>query len=573
MKKEIYINGSVNEVRIAITENGKLAEYFIEQPEKARSIGNIYYGKVNNIVNNISAAFIDIGSNQDAFLPFSEIEEGFESLLTDDDDFGLDGDNSEEVKKEAEPLEIDYEEFSDDSDDSKSATMAESANDGNETLIEESTQEESKDAKKTDKTKKGRNPRQSKRPVKKEIELKEKQNIIVQVVREAYAQKGAKVTTRIALPGRHVVFLPFDNILGISKKIRSGQERRRLRTLAKQVLPKGSGCIIRTAAEEKSEIELKRDWEDLIEKWKEIEYKIKANDPPMLLYQDMQLAASVIRDLFTKDVTKVYIDSRKLHKEIASYLQWASPQLFEKIELYEGQKPIFDNFGIEKAIENSYRRKIDLPAGGSIVIDQTEAMFVIDVNTSKSSEKMQEQNYLKTNLEAAIEAARQIRIRDMSGIILIDFIDMHTEASRKKLFSVMRNEIRKDRAKTMIYPLTMLGLMQITRQRINQNISEKVTEKCPTCNGRGRIASKAVLINSMDRWLKNFRNDSSEFRLRLQVHPHIADYITDGTLSKISKLMIKYFVKINLEQTELVQIDQFRFISVKKSKDITSEYL
>ena len=236
--------------------------------------------------------------------------------------------------------------------------------------------------------------------------------------------------------------------------------------------------------------------------------------------------------------------------------------------------PIFDKFGIEKELEQTYKRKLNLPSGGSIVIDKTEAMFVIDVNTGKSvSETVQEQNAYKTNLEAVKEIARQIRLRDMSGMILIDFIDMAGEVHRKKLYIAMKKALQKDRAKIVVYPLTRLGIMQITRQRINQYIQEKLTENCPVCNGRGKIASRAVLLSTIERWLKNFRSKSREFRLILEVHPYVADYLTEGTISKLSKLMIKFFVKIKLQQNDLLPIDHFKFYSQRRNVDITNEFI
>jgi ribonuclease G len=287
----------------------------------------------------------------------------------------------------------------------------------------------------------------------------------------------------------------------------------------------------------------------------------------------MELATSVIRDLFTKEVDKVHIDSKKLYKEIIQYLKWASPALVKKVELYDKKKSIFDSFEVQKELETTHKRKVDLQSGGSIVIDQTEAMTVIDVNSGRSiSEKQQEKTAFKTNLEALKEIARQIRLRDISGIIIIDFIDIKLESNKKKLFSDMKREISRDRAKTVVYPLTQLCLMQITRQRINQNISEKTSESCPMCHGSGRIASKAVLLNSIERWLKNFRLKSKEFRLILYVHPHVAAYLAEGKISKLSRLMIKYFVKIKIQQSEHVHIDQFSFHSVRKQKDVTADY-
>ena len=542
MKKEIIINSAINEVRIAITEDNRLAEFFIETPDKERSVGNIYLGKIKKIIPGINAAFVDIGQGQDAFLHFSDIEESYDNLFIEDDD----AENPDDDLLN-EPDE--YKEIFDEIESIGNRAANQESFDTNQTII---------------RTKKGGQP---------EISIEENQKTIVQIVREAYRSKGVKVTTRVALPGRYVVLMPFENVIGISKKISSFKERKRLRYLAKSALPKGSGCIIRTAALGKSEKELLKDWDSLIQTWREIEAKIKKADGPTLLYNDMELATSIIRDLFTTDVQKVSVDSKKLYKEITTYVKWASPAMINKVELYSEKRPIFDAFGIEKELELTYRSKLNLPKGGSIVIEQTEAMHVIDVNSGKStSEHRQELTAINTNIEALREIARQIRLRDLAGIILIDFIDVSKDQNRRRIFSEMKRELSTDRAKTVVYPLTQLCIMQITRQRVNQTIIEKMTETCPVCHGRGRIASKSVLFNSIERWLKNFRAHSREFKINLMVHPHVAAYLTEGTLSRLSRLMIKYFVKIKLIQDENISVDSYKFESVKLHKDITQEY-
>lgn len=525
MKKEIIINAAINEVRVAITEDGKLSEYYIELPDKEKSIGNIYLGRVNKIVSGINAAFIDIGLNQDAFLHFSDVDDGNDKNL----------------------------------------------------FFEEEDAESNNKPKKAKATKKSTSNKLVKFHTKKSgevtINLEPWQLILVQVIREAYHSKGMKVTTKLGIPGRYTVLLPFDNVLGVSKKIPSYVERRRLRQLAKSILPEGYGGIIRTAAQGKSEEELRRDWNYLLDIWKIVHEKAENLKKPGLVYQDLGLATSVVRDLFDQNVKLLAVDSKKLHKEIISYLKVNSPHIIEKVELYTGDKPIFEAFGIEKELAKTFKRSVPLPSGGDIVFDHTEAMHVIDVNSGRSNEPDQEKNAFKTNLEAAQEIVRQIRLRDLSGMIIIDFIDMQIEQNRKKLYQEVTKLLSKDRAKTVCYPLTQLGLMQITRQRINQNIEEKTSEICHVCKGTGRIMSKSVLINAIEHWLKNFRKNSREFKLILQLHPHIATYITEGTFSIISKLMLRYFVKITVQQSDSVPIDKFRFVSVRKDKDITNEYL
>ncbi|MBM2813586.1 MAG: ribonuclease [Ignavibacteria bacterium] len=548
MKKDIIINSTLNEVRVAITEDNKLAEFHIELPDRERIIGNIYYGRVTKIVHGINAAFIDIGLRQDAFLHFSDIDDSLEnSLLSDGDneDIELDLDIS------SEPDELD---------------VIELPSDKKEIEKEKSNQPASGD----------KEPKvffNTKSSGKVQINLEAKQEVIVQVVREAYAGKGVKVTTRIGIPGRFVVLLPFEDTVGVSKKITPHQESRRLRALAKSTLPKGYGGIIRTASQGQTENELKQDWQYVIEIWQEIEKKVKKSTPPTIVHQDMQLAASIIRDLFTSNFDSVWVDSKKIYKEISTYVKKNSPELLPKVQQYSGSAPIFDHFGIEKELASTYRRKVNLPSGGSIVIDQTEAMTVVDVNSGKSKETEVDKSAFRTNIEAVREIARQIRIRDLSGIILIDMIDMRGDQPRKRVVLLMKKEMARDRAKTIVYPLTQLCLMQITRQRINQNIYEKTSEICTTCNGRGRVTSKVVLINAIERWLKNFRSHTREFSVIIYVNPLIADYLTEGTLSRASRLMIKYFIKINVQRNDNISLDSFRVFSVRQQKDITNEYL
>ncbi len=540
MKKEILISSSLNENRIAITENGKLAEYFVEIPEKEKYVGNIYLGKITRILPSLNAAFVDIGLEQNAFLHFSDIDERFKQLIFEEDEGKLEAKNlNEDIQNSNLLTEIDQ-------------------------MIEELSD--------TNKNVKNKNKTTTKKKKDFKISFKENQNIIVQVVREAFSNKGVKVTTRIALPGRYLVLVPDFHKIGISRKIHSPAERRRLREITKGLV-NGFGCIVRTAAYNVDKKELENDWNKLVKTWHSIEKKVKEMDKPGLLYKDIELTASIIRDLLRDDISKVIVDSKKLHREIVDYLSEYSPTYIEKIELYKGKIPLFDYYNLEKEIQQTYQRKVNLPSGGTIIIDQTEAMVIIDVNSGRLvNEQTQEANAFRTNLEAVEEIARQIRLRDLAGMIVIDFIDMKEQSNRQKIYLAMKKALKKDRAKTVVYPLTELSLMQLTRQRINLTINEKITQTCPLCRGLGRIPTKSELLTKIERWLKNFKLKSKEFRLSLYVHPYIADYLTEGKISRLTKLMIKYFVKIKLIPNENLLIDQFRFESVKLKKDITNEY-
>lgn len=531
MKKEIYINSSLNETRVAITEDQQLAEYFIEMPDKERLVGSIFLGKVQKIVQGMNAAFIDIGMEQDAFLHFSDVDQSME------DSFDIDDEDEEDEEEEL------------------SETASEALRVG------------------TKKRQRNKPVFQTKRSGEVVINIQPKQMVLVQVVREAYANKGARVSTRISMPGRYVVFMPFENIIGVSKKIISFKEKKRLRSLAKQVLPPGAGCIIRTASQDHSEVELMNDWNNLLDSWNEIERNVKIMNRPGLLYKDLSIANSVIRDLFTSDVGRVIVDNKKLHNEIIKYLVDNAPQLLPKVKLYVQKQPIFERFGIQREIDNVFSKRVSLPSGGYIIFDHTEAMLVIDVNTGRATfDSDQETNAMKTNMEAAREIARQLRLRDIGGMIVVDFIDMNEERNRYTLVNEFKWAIQHDRAKTIVFPLTQLGLMQITRQRVRQNITEWVTELCEVCEGTGRIQSKSIILNSIDQWLFTFRQNSREFRLILKVHPSLASYASEGAFSKITKLMLKYFVKITLQPTEALHVNEFKFVSQKTMRDITDDF-
>jgi len=526
MKKDILVNSSVNQVRACITEDGDIAEYFIEFPEKERIVGNVYLGKVTNVVQGINAAFINIGFGSDAFLHFSDVDESLESsvILEEDDD-----DDEEEIE---------------------------------------------------DKSKKGKGKKKestakfsTKRSGNVQINIAKGQDIVVQVTREAYSTKGVKVTSKIAIPGRYLVLMPYDKLLGVSKKIKFFKERKRLRYDARQFIGNEYGCIMRTAARGKTKEELENDWEYLKSVWVEIEKKIKGSKSPALVYKDMTLTKTLVRDMFDSSVENFIVDSKPIYTEITNYLKWISPHLLEKVSFYNKPKPIFEYFNVERDVNNIYKRIVRLKSGGSIVIDQAEAMAVVDVNSGRSTDSHQELTALNTNMEALYEICKQIRLRDMAGMIVIDFIDMTIENNKKKLFNEAKRILSRDKAKTVVFPLTQLGLLQITRQRINQNITEKVSEVCPTCKGVGTITSPAMTLNDLEMWIKNFKSESNEFRLLIRVHPTLADELMQGTITKLSKLMFKYFLRIKLLQDDSIPLNQFRVFSVKTQKEITKEYL
>jgi ribonuclease G len=547
VKKEIIINHTANQIRVAITEEGRLAELFVETPESERMVGDIYLGKVARVMPGIKAAFIDIGLKQDAFLHFSDIG----STLSDYSE--LIGEETDEEGLEAEEEEI-----------AAGAVQAGVATIPAATSVKEA----GRGRQRRDGSGRGRDKLEHP-----ERHLEKGQDIIVQVTKEAMGKKGVRVTSEISLPGRFLVLLPFDGKVGVSKRIMNFKEKRRLRNIVRGILPDGFGAIIRTVGEGKDEQTLKTDLDQLIETWREIERIVKTEKAPALLYKDMSTTSSVIRDLFSNDVTRVVVDSKKLFREIRAYVKWSSPALLDKIEFYNGKEPIFDAVGIEKEIATAMSRKVWLKSGGYIIVEQTEAMVVIDVNSGRyAAKKEQEQNSLRTDLEAAREIVRQIRLRDMGGIIVCDFIDLEDERNKKKVYDELRREFRKDRAKVTVLPMTEFGLVQITRQRIRQSVLHSFSEPCPTCAGTGMVQSKTTIISNIERSIRRFKSEAKEFRLTLRVHPTIASILTEGKWNRLRKIMLKFFLLIRLEPDPSLAFDEFRLVSTRQKRDVTDLY-
>lgn len=529
MKKEIIINSTSNENRIAITEDGRLAELFIESPQYERIIGDIYLGRIAKVIPGIKAAFIDLGFKQDAFLHFSDVSEqseDFKALLGDVDS------------------ELDEEDDEDDRSLPGSAT----------TSIQT--------RRRTDLPK-----------------LERDQSIIVQITKEPVGNKGVRVTSKIAIPGRFLVLLPFENKVNASKQIQNLREKRRLKNTVKDYKREhGSefGAIIRTVAENQDESSIREDIENLLNIWKEIERNVKTEKPPALVYKDLSMTSSVMRDLFRDDVVKVITDSKKLFKEIASYLKVTSPELVEKVELYKNPTPIFDLYGVEKEIQLTMSKKINLKSGGYIFIEHTEAMVVIDVNSGKyARSKDQEVNSLKTNLEAAREIVRQIRLRDLGGIIVIDFIDVYDDRNKKKIYDELKKEFKKDRAKVTILPMSEFGLVQITRQRVRQSIIRSISETCPLCGGTGIVESSTNIITRIERWIKRYKSQpgkTSGGKLILKVSPQVYSHLKEGTISHITRISFKYLIRLKLVEDKELAFHDFRFISSRNNQDITEEF-
>ena len=506
MKKEIFINESMGETRIAIQEDSKLVEVYVEQQDNQRMVGNVYKGKVENVLPGMQAAFVDIGYELNAFLPFSEIG------------------NSEYI-------------------------------------IEESSNDRNRGSSK-----------HSRRIENIEVDLKTNQEIFVQVIKEPFAGKGPRVTTEVALPGRLLVLVPNANYIGISKKIWDKFERRRLKKIAQRLRTDDAGVIIRTVAEGKSEEHIENDFNILLDNWQKIKNKSEREEAPILVYEDLETASSVVRDLLTLDVEKIIIDSKRLYRKTQRYLEDVSPSLLERLELYKLKAPLFESFGIESEIEKLMRPKAWLKSGAYLIIEKTEAMVVVDVNSGRFvGKKMHEENSLKINMETAREVARQLRLRDLSGLIVIDFIDMQLEENRKKVYHELRKELKKDRAKVAVAPITEFGLLEMTRQRIRVSLLDSMSEECPACHGSGRIISQETLVTRLDHWLRRYKSKHRSLRLQLQLHPENFRYLNGEKKHILRGLMWQNFVHLKIEENSELRRDEFRFLRTKDGTDVTQE--
>ncbi len=522
MQKDIIINSSASQVRVAITEDGKLVDFFIEHPEKRRMVGNIYLGKVARVLPGIRAAFIDIGLKHDAFLHFSDIGDYFQDFQT------VLGEEDSEISVESDVETV-----------------------------------EQKTSKVSSKGKFEKSEHKIPR-------LHKGQEILVQIIKEPVANKGVRITSSLSIPGRFCVLIPFDNKIGISKKISDYKERRRLKNVAKGIIPDNCGLIIRTAAKEQEESALESDLRFLVKNWNQIQEKVKNTEPPALIYADLTTTSSVIRDLFTPDVSNVFIDSKSVYKEIRDYVLLVQPELVDKINYYKSSAPIFDTFKIDQQIKTLMGRRVPIPNGGHIVIEHTEAMTVIDVNSGRyAAKKEQELNSLKTDLEAAREIVRQLRLRDIGGLIVVDFIDLAEDKNRKKVYDELKKEFRKDRAKVALLPMTDFGITQITRQRVRQNILQSINETCPYCGGTGILTKKSTVIHNIDNWLKRYKLRGKSRSLILKVHPSIGQDLKNGFISILSKLQFKYFIRIKLEESEQISPQVFEFRSTKTDEKLT----
>lgn len=490
---ELVIDVQQKEVSIALLEDKRLVELQKESSEVSFSVGDIYLARVKKTMPGLNAAFIDVGYSKEAFLHYLDLGEQYLSVkkylkqITSD------------RKKQPESL-------------SKFRMQPELAKEGSIESV-----------------------------------LSVGDEILVQITKEPISTKGPRLTAEISIPGRFLVLVPFSDKVSLSQKIKSNPERTRLKQLIQSIKPQGFGVIVRTVAEGKKVAELDNELKTLVKCWEEAMQRVQRAKIPSLVNAETSRTVAVLRDLYNPSFENIYVNDKETFAEIENYISLIAPERKDFIKLYTGELPIFDNFAITKQIKSSFGKTIAVKNGSYLVIEHTEALHVIDVNSGpRSKAEGQEENAVEVNLAAAEEIARQLRLRDMGGIIVVDFIDMDNADNRQLLYDRMRELMSKDRAKHNILPLTKFGLMQITRHRVRPVLNITVTENCPVCNGKGKINSSILFVDRMEEKIAYLVKKMRVRRFSLHLHPYVAAYVNSGIFSLKMKWRLKYspFFKI-----------------------------
>jgi ribonuclease G len=507
LNKELIINAVPQGVEIALLEDKKLVELHHEKTDASFAVGDLYLGKVKKLIPGLNAAFVDVGFEKDAFLHYTDLSPYARSLLkftqhaiSDNSSNGFDFGNFQvepEIIKTGKINEV----------------------------------------------------------------LNGKPNLLVQILKEPIAAKGPRLSCEISLPGRFVVITPFNDIVAVSRKIHSADERKRLQKIVEAIKSKNFGVIVRTAAEGKNTAELHEDLSMLVETWKAIQHNLKSSVAPAKILSEQTKTTSMLRDLLNEDFNKIVVNDRNIYNDTKSYIHRIAPEKSDIISYYNNGLPIFDQFGITKQVKAAFGKTVNLPSGAYLIIEHTEALHVIDVNSGyKSVSNNQEQNALETNLEAAAEIARQLRLRDLGGIIVVDFIDMKLPDNKRKLMEAMEEYMRPDRAKHAVLPISKFGLMQITRQRMKPEMNINTQEVCPSCAGTGKISSTLLLEDEIEKNLSYLLTHQHK-DLTLVVHPILYAYLTKGRWfnSRQWQWRWKYGKKVKIMENTNYHLTEFHF--------------
>lgn len=498
MEKELIINSTPTEVEIALLEDGKLVELHYQKTNNNFTVGDIFLGRIKRLMPGLNAAFVDIGHKKDAFLHYTDLGPKLRSLA-------------------------------------KYTNGAISGSINSHRLDQFKLEPEIVKTGKIDQV------------------LAKRQQILVQVLKEPISTKGPRLSCEMTIPGRYLVLTPFNDIIAVSKKIANSEERKRLHMLVESIKPKNFGVIVRTAAEGKKSADLHEELSFMMERWEDIFKQLNKAEAPIKLLSELDKTSSILRDLLTDSFNKIVVNDKDLYQNIKNYLYSISPDQVKIVSLHKSSnKPIFEVFGVTRQIKSSFGKTATMPSGAYLVVEHTEAMHVIDVNSGhKVGSANQDDAVLKVNLEAAEEIARQMRLRDIGGIIIIDFIDMKNLEHKKTLVQAMKQFMKKDRAQHTILPLSKFGLMQITRQRVRPEVKINTSEVCPTCNGTGKINASILVMDEIERDMNFILGSRLKSKLTLHVHPYVAAYLKQGFPS----IRIKWF------------FDHYKWIAIRANSD------
>ncbi len=500
MGKRIVVNAGVTETRVAIQEGGLLTGLYVERHRQRSIVGNVSKGIVTNVLPGMQAAFVDIGLNKDAFLyggDYTATLGDYERLVLSENEEGEEDLEVEEVERRETPVPI-------------------------------------------------------------EELLRKGQDVLVQVSKEPLGTKGARVTSFISLPGRYLVYMPHAHHTGVSRRIQDDQERERLREVVRRLRPPSGGFIVRTVAEGVGEEEFASDSQFLLRLWEQIQSRYAHAPAPSVLHEEGDLIFRAIRDLFSLEVEELLVDSPEAYQKSLEYTSLLVPALAPRVKVYEGSAPIFEATGIEKEIEKALRRRVWLKSGGYIVIDQTEALVAIDVNTGKYVGKRDpEQTVLKINLEAVGEVVRQIRLRDLGGIIIIDFIDMERPEHRRQVFRALKKALATDKARTNVLEISELGLVEMTRKRVRQDLQSLFCAPCATCKGSGVVKSDPALAAEIFRKVRAAAAELGGQEVLIRVHPELAHYLETEERDGMERLQAVLGRKLSLQTVSTLHRDEY----------------
>jgi len=508
MTTQILFNATQTEKRAAVIEKDKVVELVVERPDQYRIVGNIYRGKVLSVLPGIQSAFMDLGLERSSFLHAADVDPSL--LLEKDDD-----------------------------------------------LMERYMQANTTKARRIPKI-----------PIEKVLQVG--QEMLVQVLKEPIGTKGAKITTQISIAGRFLVLVPDSDFIGVSKKNSDWKKRKRLRQIITKLKPPGIGFIVRTIGLEVSEEEFIQEIHSLLDKWHKVQEEAVKGHGPRIVHRELGITTKVIRDLFSENVNKVYVDNKEDFEEIQAYVKSASPNMVNRIHFYNDKIPLFEKFNIEKDLDRSLRRKVWLKCGGYILFDDTEALLAIDVNTGRNIGRSSlEQTIFTTNMEAAEEIVRQLRLRDIGGLIVIDFIDMTNFSHRRTLEDKMRTLIKNDPTATSHTGLSKFCLMEITRKRVRPELRDLYTDVCHTCNGTGWVFSPTLVISRIDRWLQRARSHNRKYdSLKLMVHPLIKEHLLKDNKVILNKLEETHKYSLIVDEDATSDQDEFTFLDGNKGNEL-----